>query len=122
MTDKELKDWCKTCSLEPPAMKFKCPECEHNPDNKNNFAKDINVPLKEQIFKRKFVISNKDDEGFNMVETNELDRITREFAVKYANLVDEYIYKNIPTNVLQGMKLKIENELLERKLKNNDRT
>lgn len=76
---------------------------------------------KEQIFKRKFVISNKDDEGFNMVEINELDRITREFAVKYANLVDEYIYKNIPTNILQGMKLKIENELLERKLKEYDR-
>ena len=33
MTDKELKDWCKTCNVEPPAMKFKCPECEHNPDN-----------------------------------------------------------------------------------------
>lgn len=32
MTDKELKDWCKTCNVEPPAMKFKCPECEHNPD------------------------------------------------------------------------------------------
>lgn len=68
-----------------------------------------------------FAISNKDDEGFNVVETNELDKITREFAVKYANLVDDYIYKNIPTNILQGMKLKIENELLERKLKNNDR-
>lgn len=32
MTGKELKDWCKTCSVEPPAMKFKCSECEHNPD------------------------------------------------------------------------------------------
>ena len=32
MTDKELKDWCKNCDVEPPAMKFKCPECEHNPD------------------------------------------------------------------------------------------
>lgn len=32
MTDKELKDWCKTCDVEPPAMKFKCPECKHNPD------------------------------------------------------------------------------------------
>ena len=32
MTEKELKDWCKTCNVEPPAMKFKCPECEHNPD------------------------------------------------------------------------------------------
>ena len=74
-----------------------------------------------QILKRKIEISSKDDEGFNIVETNELDRITREFAVKYAKLVDDYIYKNIPTNVLQAMKLKIENELLERKLKENDR-
>lgn len=49
MTDKEIKDYCKNCDVEPPAMKFKCPECEHNPNNENNFAKDINVPHKEQI-------------------------------------------------------------------------
>lgn len=121
MRDKDEKDYCKHCSVEPPAMRFKCPECEHNPDDKNNFEKDINVPHKEQIFTRKFIVSNKDDEGFNVVELNELDRITREIAVKYAKLIDDYIYKNIPTNILQGMKLKIENELLERKLKGNER-
>lgn len=71
-------------------------------------------------FEYRFNISNKDNEGFNVVELNELPRVTREIAVKYANLVDEYIYKNIPTNILQGMKLKIENELLERKLKEYD--
>lgn len=49
MTDKDIEDYCKNCSVEPPAMRFKCPECKHNPDNKNNFAKDINVPNKEQI-------------------------------------------------------------------------
>lgn len=48
MTDKHIKDYCKNCDVEPPAMKFKCPKCEHNPDNEN-FAKDINVPSKEQI-------------------------------------------------------------------------
>ena len=32
MTDKDIKDYCKNCAVEPPAMKFKCPECEHNPD------------------------------------------------------------------------------------------
>lgn len=74
-----------------------------------------------QILKRQFKISNKNDEGFKIVETNELDKIAREFAVKYTKLVDDYIYKNIPTNVLQAMKLKIENKLLERKLKENDR-
>lgn len=62
MTDKELKDWCKTCSVEPPAMKFKCPECEHNPDKEqiiidgvdvseclfyqSNFEEDYNVKIK----------------------------------------------------------------------------
>ena len=49
MTDKDIKDYCKNCKVEPPAMKFKCPECEHNPDNENNLAKDINVPHKGQI-------------------------------------------------------------------------
>lgn len=66
-------------------------------------------------------ISNKDNEGFNIGEFDERDKITRELTVKYAKLVDDYIYKNIPTNTLQGMKLKIENELLERKSKGNDR-
>lgn len=28
MTDKDIKDYCKNCSVEPPAMRFKCPECE----------------------------------------------------------------------------------------------
>ena len=37
----------------------------------------------------------------------------------YPELIE--FYKNIPTNVLQVMKLKIENELIERKLKENDR-
>lgn len=32
MTDKNIKDYCKNCDVEPPAMRFKCPECEHNPD------------------------------------------------------------------------------------------
>lgn len=49
MTDKDIKDYCKNCDVEPPAMRFKCPECEHNPDNENNFVEDINVPHKEQI-------------------------------------------------------------------------
>lgn len=53
MTDKDIKDYCKNCDVEPPAMRFKCPECEHNTDNENNFAKDINVPRKEQIIKQK---------------------------------------------------------------------
>ena len=34
MTDKDIKDYCKNCDVEPPAMRFKCPECEYNPDKK----------------------------------------------------------------------------------------
>ncbi len=49
MTDEDIKDYCKNCDVEPPAMKFKCPECEHNPDSETNFVKDINVPYEEQI-------------------------------------------------------------------------
>ena len=30
MTDKDTIDYCKNCSVEPPAMKFKCPECKYN--------------------------------------------------------------------------------------------
>lgn len=43
MTDKELKDWCKTCNVEPPAMKFKCPECEHNPDKEQIIIDGVDV-------------------------------------------------------------------------------
>lgn len=43
MTDKELKDWCKTCNVEPPAMKFKCPECEHNPDKEQIIIDEVDV-------------------------------------------------------------------------------
>ena len=32
ITDKDIKDYCKSCDVEPPAMRFKCPVCKHNPD------------------------------------------------------------------------------------------
>lgn len=31
---KDIKDYCKNCDVEPPAMRFKCPKCKHNPDKK----------------------------------------------------------------------------------------
>ena len=43
MTDKELKDYCKNCDVEPPAMRFKCPECEHNPDEEQIVIDGVNV-------------------------------------------------------------------------------
>ena len=47
MIDKELKDWCETCKVEPPAMRFKCPECEHNPDKEQIIIDGVDI-LKEQ--------------------------------------------------------------------------
>ena len=70
-------------------------------------------------------IINKDDYGFEISEAKEVNNIfqgfSTKFQIEYAKMLDDYIYKNIPTNVLEGMKLKIENELMERKLKDNDR-
>ena len=43
MTDKDEKDWCKTCNVEPPAMRFKCPECEHNPDKEQIIIDNVDV-------------------------------------------------------------------------------
>lgn len=59
MTDKELKDWCKTCSVEPPAMRLKCPECEHNPDKE---------PTNDSL--------KKSDKNFNENCTHEKEQIT----------------------------------------------
>ncbi len=39
MTDKDTIDYCKNCSVEPPAMKFKCPECKYNPNKKQAICK-----------------------------------------------------------------------------------
>ena len=86
MADKELKDWCKTCNVEPPAMKFKCPECEHNPDKENRFVKDINVPGKEQII----------IDGVNIFDTldNWADLISQEWCsgeYPVAEIIKNYI-------------------------------
>ena len=39
MTDKDTIDYCKNCSVEPPAMKFKCPECKYNPNKEQAICK-----------------------------------------------------------------------------------
>lgn len=54
-----------------------------------------------------------------LVLQEKINEIAQNFMIKKAKLLDDYIYKNLETSILQGMKLKIENELLERKLKNN---
>lgn len=71
--------------------------------------------------KKTLTIVNKDDYGFEIAEAKEVNNIFQGFTTKiqieYAKMLEDYIYKNIPTNILQGMKLKIENELMERTLK-----
>ena len=71
--------------------------------------------------KKALTIVNKDDYGFEIAEASTVNNLFKGFTTKiqieYAKMLEDYIYKNIPTNVLQGMKLKIENELMERTLK-----
>lgn len=45
MTNKEHIDYCKNCDVEPPAMKFKCPSCEHNPDKQPVIIDGVNVSV-----------------------------------------------------------------------------
>ena len=40
--------------------------------------------------------------------------------LKKQQLIDDFIYKNLETHTLELMKLKIENELLERRLKESE--
>lgn len=52
-------------------------------------------------------------EGFG----NKLQQAAQHYAIKKQELIEDFIYKNLETNVLQAMKLKIENELMGRYLK-----
>ena len=71
---------------------------------------------------RAFIINKCDENELIFTECNKyLSNYAAQYILEYRKLVEDFIYKNIPTNVLQVMKLKIENELIERKLKENDR-
>lgn len=50
--------------------------------------------------------------------SDKIAKMTTNHIVLKNKLIEDYIYKNLDTNVLEAMKLKIENELLERRLKN----
>ena len=41
--DKDDYDYCAHCSVEPPALKFKCPECKHNPDKEQIMIDGVDV-------------------------------------------------------------------------------
>lgn len=49
--------------------------------------------------------------------SDKIAKMATTHIVEKNKLVEDYIYKNLDTNVLEAMKLKIENELLERRLK-----
>lgn len=53
-------------------------------------------------------------------ETNYINEVHRQFLqheIKKQELLEDFVYKNLETSILQAMKLKIENELFERILK-----
>lgn len=43
MIDKQIQDPCNKCDVEPPALKFKCPTCEHNKENKQILIDGVDV-------------------------------------------------------------------------------
>ena len=46
-----------------------------------------------------------------------IHQAAQQYVINKQELIEDYIYKNLETSVLQAMKLKIENELMSRKLK-----
>ena len=79
------------------------------------------MDYKSLRLERYLTTQNKDDNGFDISINDNINQYCQMISIRYVKLLDDYIYKNIPTEVLQGMKLKIENELLERRLKDNDK-
>lgn len=69
-----------------------------------------------------FIINKRDEKELIFSEINsKLSNYTVQYILEYKKLVEDFMYKNIPTHILKAMKLKIENELIERKLKENDK-
>ena len=46
-----------------------------------------------------------------------IQQLQTQYVIKKQELIEDFIYKNLETNILETMKVKIENELLDRKLK-----
>ena len=49
--------------------------------------------------------------------SDKIAKMATNYIVEKNKLIEDFIYKNLDTNVLETMKCKIENELLERRLK-----
>ena len=63
--------------------------------------------------------------AFDVVEEakgfdNRIHQSQMQYAIKKQELLEDFIYKNLETNILEAMKVKIENELLDRKLKEDN--
>lgn len=63
--------------------------------------------------------------AFDVIEETEgfADRIHQlqtQYIIKKQELIEDFIYKNLETNILETIKLKIENELLYRKLQEDN--
>ena len=69
-----------------------------------------------------FIINKHDEKELIFSgKVSSLSNYAAQYILEYRKLVEDFMYKNIPTHILKAMKLKIENELIERKLKENDR-
>lgn len=55
----------------------------------------------------------KETKGF----ADRIQQLQTQYFIKKQELIEDFIYKNLETNILETMKVKIENELLDRKLK-----
>lgn len=60
--------------------------------------------------------------AFNVIEetkgfADRIHQLQTQYFIKKQELIEDFIYKNLETNILETMKVKIENELLDRKLK-----
>ena len=69
-----------------------------------------------------FIINKHDEKELIFSgKVSSLSNYAVRYILEYRKLVEDFMYKNIPTHILKAMKLKIENELIERKLKEDDR-
>ena len=77
--------------------------------------------MKNEItLKSDFELLENNKNVMKIKETNYIDEVHQQFLqheIKKQELIEDFVYKNLETYILQAMKLKIENELFERRLK-----
>ena len=79
--------------------------------------------MTDKELNRTFIINKCDENELIFTECNKyLSNYATQYILEYRKLIEDFAYKNIPTSILQAMKLKIENELTERKLKEKEKS